>query len=74
MAYTHIGPSPKEQRMFIFGIVFGAVLSILGNILVTVLFRTIDRGISIENGFYLVISFILFIGFLYLVLKVFKFR
>ena len=45
-------PGPKEQKMFILGIVFGAVLSIIGNIMVTALFRIIDKGFSIENGFY----------------------
>lgn len=70
--FTAPPPGPKEKRILILGIAFGAVLSIIGNIMVTVLFRIIDKGFSIENGFYLITSFIIFIAFLFLIYKIFE--
>ena len=71
MGYAYEGPSPTERRMFIKGIFYGAILSILGNLLITSFFRFIDEN-SQWNLVFLIFGIGLFIIVLYFILKLAK--
>lgn len=64
------GPSKTEKSMFIIGIIIGALLGLIGNTIVTVIFRIADNGLSYTNGIILIIALIVFLIILYFIPKV----
>ena len=61
------GPSPTEKSMFILGIMIGALLSLIGNTIVIVIFRIMDNGFSNINGITLAVTFIIFFTILFFI-------
>ncbi len=47
--------------MFVVGIALGAVFGVIGSFMVTSSFRILDKGFSVENIIFLVISVVVFV-------------
>jgi len=65
MPYVARSPSGRDKKMFVIGIVAGAMLSFFGSYIATASFRIIDKGLSIENIVFLIIGLACFIVLLY---------